>query len=200
VRHRDTTTAIHAIPDDNAPVAPAHRPTRWTVRRVRSIAFVLFGLAVAASLASVYLTYQIAQDSAAQSAAVDRRLTVLEDDLADRTRQRDAERDAAAARAEQDRELFRARFCEVLAELSATFPNLDPVEAALHCPPAAAPKTPAGKASPPAPSGRRPAPAASHAPSPRPAATPTTAPAAPAPPSAPPTRPGLICGLLPPLC
>lgn len=190
-----------AIPDDNAPLPPARRPTRWNVRRGRAIALILVGLALAASLASVYLTYEAAQESAAQAAAVDRRLSVLEDDLAERTRQRDAERDAAAARAAQDREQFRARFCEVLTELSATFPNLNQLRGALGCataaPAARRPATPTGPpdngmtaTGAPRPSAPAPAPAR---PSPAPAPTP-------APPAEPPDGPGLICGALPLLC
>jgi hypothetical protein len=204
VRHRDRAPQLPAIPDDNAPLPPAHAPTRWTVRRGRAISRVLLGLALTAGLLSVYFTYEASQESAAQAAAVDRRLSVLEDDLAERTRQRDAERDAAAARAAQDRELFRVRFCEVLAELSATFPNLDPVERALGCAvPAAAPASAPAAATPASP----PAPATSTArpPSPSPpASTSTQAPTSPGPPpsqsSAPPDPPGLICGLLPSLC
>lgn len=196
-----------AISDDNAPLPPARWPTRWTVRRGRAIAFLMLGLALAASLAALYLTYGAAQDSAAQAAAVNQRLTVLEQDLAERTRQRDAERDAAAAQAVRDREQFRGRFCEVLTELAATFPNLEDLRAALHCaqPPATSP--PAAAASPPgAPSaataptgGQQAAPATPSMSAPASPAPPSTS--APTPPSEPPTeQPGAVCGLLPLIC
>lgn len=203
--HRHPDEARPAIPDDNAPLPPAHRPTRWTVRRGRAIAFFLLGLALAASLAALYLTYESAQHSAAQArsssaqaAAVNRRLSVLEADLNERTRQRDAERDAAAAQAQADREQFRARFCEVLGELEVQFPKLDPLRRALNCSTATPAAAPAGAASPPARASPGPPSAPSTAtptPSPPPSAAPSSAPAVPSPPA----NRGLLCGLLP-LC
>ncbi|WP_100499696.1 hypothetical protein [Geodermatophilus chilensis] len=132
-KHRPDTAAAPAIPDDNAPLPPARRPTRWTVRTGRTIAFALVGLALAASLLSVYLTYAAAVRADQTAAAVERRLTVLEEDLAERTRQRDAERDAAAERDAETREQLRQLLCEVLADLPAESPGAAEVRARLGC-------------------------------------------------------------------
>jgi hypothetical protein len=165
------------------------------VRRVRSIAYLLFGLAIAASLMSVYLTYRIAQESAAQAASVDKRLSVLEQDLAERTRQRDAERDATS----QEQERFRANLCVVLGELEVS-PGLDSIRATLHCtqpgvavpPPAPDRTTPrTAPSSTPSSTPSKPAAPAPSSPSPAPPPPASSAPASPSP------APGLLCGLLP---
>ena len=46
-----------AIPDDTAPVPPAHRPTWWTVRTVRWIGSLLTGLAVLVAFGAIWLSY-----------------------------------------------------------------------------------------------------------------------------------------------
>lgn len=168
-----------AIPDDNAPLPTARPGTRWTVRRGRTIALVLIGLALAVSLLAVYATYQEAERSAreaqkstAQAAAVDRRLDVLEQDLAERTRQRDQEREAGEAR---DAE-FSAYLCSVLGQLPADTPSLNQLRAALGCiepgmasPPATTSPAPASSSGREAPDGRPTSAAGASPPAPRPA-------------------------------
>lgn len=133
-RHRATSDdAEPLIPNDDAPVPPARRPTWWRVRRVRAIAFVCVGLTVGISLASAFLSWRTAQESAEQATAVEQRLAVLEDDLAERARQRDQERDAATARDAEARAQTDARLCELLGQLPADAPNLDRLRATLGC-------------------------------------------------------------------
>lgn len=208
--HREhPTDAVPATTDDNAPLPPARRGISWTVRRGRSIAFVLVGLAVAVSLVSVYATYQAAQESAAQAAAVDHRLSVLEEDLAERTRQRDQERDANAAR---DAE-FSAYLCSVLSQLPGASPNLEQLRRALGCqepgtttpppgpPPAPGPPAAAPSSSTTAPPSSTvgPTPPAAHQATPKQPASPPPADPAPPPPPREPADRGpvrdLICAL-----
>lgn len=139
-RHRPSDVEP-AISDDNAPVAPAHhRPTWWRVGRVRAIAFICVGLAVALSLASALLSwraaqvsYAQAQASAEQANAVDERLTVLEQDMAERKAQRDAERDQAAARDAEDQTRINATLCELLGQIPGDSTRLDPLRETLAC-------------------------------------------------------------------
>lgn len=213
--HRDHPDGVEpAIPDDNAPLPPARRGTRWTVRRGRSIAFVLVGLALGVSLLSVYATYQAARESAARAAAVDERLAVLEEDLADRTRQRDQERDAGAAR---DAE-FSAYLCSVLSQLPEESQTLEQLRRALGCQqrgtatPAPAPgsdtSSPAGSSSPgparppPADAQQRPAPPSDASASPASPSPTAASPPAPDPPPVDGSAPPLLdlTPLTDPLC
>lgn len=204
-----------AIPDDSAPVPPAHRPTRWTVRNVRGIGFILLGLAVALSLLSTLVAYQVTQDAAErardsqqQAAAVERRLQALEDYVAGKGAQRDAE-------TQRQNQQFNQFVCDVLDQLPAG-EALDRVRTQYGCGPGltrplaatSSPGATPGTSTP----ARRPAstpppPAASRStePSPTPAPTPsapaaTTAPAPTG--STPGPRPadGLLCTVLPIIC
>ncbi|TKJ25207.1 hypothetical protein [Blastococcus sp. CCUG 61487] len=172
---------VPAIPDDNAPLPPARRPTRWTVRRGRAIAFVLIGLALAVSLLAVYATYEEAQRSAAESAAVNERLDLLEQERAERTRQRDQERDQSAAR---DAEV-RRYLCSVLGQMPAGPSDLEELREALACDEPGVPPLP-GAEPPPGPTAPAPGPL-----QPPPASGGSSEPpaAAPAPSSPPPTTP-----------
>jgi hypothetical protein len=131
-RHRPSDLEP-AIPDDDAPVPPASRPTWWRVRRVRAIAFACLGLAVALSLFSSYQSWRTAETSGGQAEAVDQRLSVLEQDLAERKAQRDAERDQAAARAAEDQERINSTLCELLGQLPDDAPRLDLLRDTLGC-------------------------------------------------------------------
>lgn len=190
-----------AIPDDNAPVAPAHAPTWWRVRRVRAIAATAVALAVGFSLASAYLSWSTAVDSSRQSAGVEKRLEVLEKDLQERTEQRNAERDQAAARDAETRQQVHDYICELLAQLPASSPSLQRLRATLACGEAGTTATTAPPASSSTPSAAAPAaPSAAanrQAPRPSPAAPTTTTTAPPSSSSAPAgPSPGLLCTTL----
>lgn len=106
-----------SIPDDSAPVSPAHRPTRWTVRTVRGLGMIFLGLAVALGLLSTLVAYRVTQDAArqardsqAQAAAVERRLQALEEYVAGKGKQRDAD-------AQRQNQQFNQFVCDVLDQL-----------------------------------------------------------------------------------
>lgn len=177
-RHLDDQPAI---PDDRAPVPPARRPTWWTVRTVRAIAFACVGLAVALSLVSTLVSWRSAEAANARAVEVERRLTALEDYVQGRGEYRDRE----AERLEREaQERIRAGLCDLLDQLPVS-PLLDQPRAKYGCGPGAAVAEPAvGPQAPPA-ADRTPAdlPVAGKPPTARPSspATTTAAGAAPTP-------------------
>lgn len=208
------------ITDDSAPVPPAHRPTRWTVRTVRGLGMVLLGLAVALSLLSTLVAYRVTQDAAAQArdsqqqaAAVERRLAALEEFVAGKGEQRDAE-------TQRQNQQFNQFVCDVLNQLPAGT-ALDRIRGQYGCGPGLDPSAAAAPTSSRQPSVSQsrgtPGPATAsptagwlspQAPADSPPASATTPPSAPAPRDSPPsTTPppptgvdGLLCTALPIIC
>lgn len=203
MRHRPTRQPV--LVDETAPVAPAHRPTRWNVGTVRLVAFALVWAAVALALLATLVAYRTAEASARQAEQTDRRLSALEDYVAGKGAQRDREN----ARL---REEIRQTTCDVLDQLPQS-PLLDGPRQKYGCgpglPPALAEPSSAPTSAPAAPSsaaGRRvtPKPEEPSATRARPTpSAPTTTPsktggASPSatPPPAPTTADPLLCRLL----
>lgn len=118
---------LPAIPDDNAPVSPAHRPTWWTVRTVRSIAFMCVGLAVALSLVSTLVSWRSAQAANARAVEVEQRLAALEDFVDGRGKYRDRE-------AERLEGLINRVVCDILGEIPVGNERADRLRLRYECP------------------------------------------------------------------
>ncbi len=119
------------IPDDSIPVAPAHRPTWWTVRTVRYIAFMCAGLAVALSLVSTLVSWRSAEAANARAVEVERRLAALEEYVAGRGEYRDRETERLQGE-------IRDGICDLLDQLPPS-PLLDVPRGKYSCGPGASP-------------------------------------------------------------
>lgn len=116
-----------SIPDDSAPVAPAHRPTWWTVRTVRAVAFACVGLAVALSLVSTLVSWRGAQAANARAVEVEQRLAALEEYVQGRGEFRDAEAERLGERIDRV-------VCDILGEFPAGDARADRLRVRYDCP------------------------------------------------------------------